>query len=306
MPEPDREAFADAWRASRARVESALCAAFDQRPEIPDTLLAAMRYATLDGGKRFRAMLVYVAGEHLAGSTPAAPAALDAIAAAVEMIHAYSLVHDDLPAMDDDDLRRGRPTCHRAFDEATAILAGDALQALAFELLAGDDLASVSAGRRLEMIQRLATGAGAMGMVGGQNLDMEATGLATEMPALQRMHGLKTGALIRSSCVLGGLAVPDIVVDRLDALDRYGEALGMAFQIADDILDVTADSDTLGKTSGADNRMQKATFVSLLGIEGALCERDRWHRLALETADLLGDNGGLFHQLADFVVERRY
>jgi geranylgeranyl pyrophosphate synthase len=224
----------------------------------------------------------------------------------VELIHAYSLVHDDLPAMDDDDLRRGRPTCHRAFDEATAILAGDALLTLAFELLAGENLRAVLPDRRLGMIRQLSMGAGATGMVGGQSLDVDATGAASDHDMLLRIHGMKTGALIRASCVLGGLAVNESSGEQLDALGAYGKALGMTFQIVDDILDATADSETLGKSAGADNRMRKSTFVTLLGLDAARDERDNWQQKALESAALLGDNEDLFHQLANFAVARSY
>ncbi len=298
--------FADSWGAYRQRVESALTWTFDSVSRAPQRLLDGMRYATLGGGKRLRAMLVYAAGEQLDKSGGAMPQVLDTAAVAVELVHAYSLVHDDLPAMDDDDLRRGRPTCHRAFDEATAILVGDALQSLAFERLgsiAGTDL---PADRVLAMVRQLGVAIGGEGMAGGQSLDMEATREALSLTQLESMHGMKTGALIRASCMLGGLAVPGATSEQLVALDRYGEAIGVAFQIVDDILDVTADSVTLGKQSGADNRMHKSTFVSLLGLEGARAERDIWHRAALESADDLGDNASLFHQLANFVVTRQY
>ena len=291
---------------------------FNDQDNIPQRTGSAMRYATLEGGKRFRAMLVYVSGLSLRGQGSDARVesftsdsddlvrVLDVIAAAVEMVHAYSLVHDDLPAMDDDDLRRGRPTCHRAYDEATAILAGDGLLTMAFELLASDALDMVAPRRRLMMVRQLATGAGAGGMVGGQSLDIDATGTRLDREQLVRVHRMKTGALIRSCCVLGGLAVNEATALQLEALETYGDALGMTFQIVDDILDVTADSSTLGKQSGADSRMEKSTFVSLLGLEGAAAERDIWHQKALESAAVLGDNAEMFNQLADFAVARSY
>lgn len=303
MPGDD---FGEHWRRCRERTESALKGVFEQHPAIPAGLIDAMRYATLDGGKRLRAMLVYAAGEQLKGCRPASGDVLDAAAAAVELVHAYSLVHDDLPAMDDDDLRRGRPTCHRKFDEATAILAGDALQSLAFEILCDGDPRSLSAERRLRMVNCLAAGIGGSGMAGGQMLDMAATGQTLDLEDLATMHGMKTGALIRTCCVLGGLAVAESTESQLNALDSYGKAIGMAFQIVDDILDVTTDSTVLGKDSGSDDRMHKTTFVSLLGLDEARVQRDRWHEAALENACALGDNGGIFHQIANFVVARSY
>ena len=298
--------FGEYWRRCRERTESVLQGMFDQQPDMPAGLMDAMRYATLDGGKRLRAMLVYAAGERLKGCGPAPGDVLDAAAAAVEMVHAYSLVHDDLPAMDDDDLRRGRPTCHRQFDEATAILVGDALQSLAFEVLSGGSPRSLPADRRLRMVNCLAVGIGGAGMAGGQKQDMAATGHTLDLEDLVSMHGMKTGALIRACCVLGGLAVAESTDSHLHALDRYGRAVGMAFQIVDDILDVTTDSAVLGKDSGSDDRMQKTTFVSLLGLDEARAQRDRWHEAALENACALGENGGIFHQIADFVVARSY
>ena len=303
MPMDDFDAH---WRRCRERTESALQEVFEQQSSVPDRLLEAMRYATLGGGKRLRAMLVYAAGEQLKGCSPAPRTVLDHAAAAVELVHAYSLVHDDLPAMDDDDLRRGNPTCHRRFDEATAILAGDALQSLAFELLCDGDSGPPPADRRLRMVRCLAAGIGGGGMAGGQALDMAAAGQTLDLGGLARMHGMKTGALIRTSCLLGGLAAEESTAAQMEALDRYGEAIGMAFQIVDDILDVTADSATLGKDSGSDDRMQKTTFVSLLGLDEARVQRDRWHRVALDKACALEDNGGIFHRIVDFIVSRSY
>ena len=257
-------------------------------------------------------MLVYACGE-LAGATPAQ---LDAPAAAVEMIHAYSLVHDDLPAMDDDDLRRGRPTCHIAYDEATAILAGDALQTLAFEILCTDPALAVSAECRLRMIETLACATGPGGMAGGQALDMAAAGsaeLVQDCAQLRRIHELKTGALIRAAARLGGLAAQanDRANDRADEewlarLDQYAASVGLAFQIVDDILDVAAAGETLGKRGGADRRMQKATYVSVLGVEKARAEARKLSQNAIETAASLGDNTKFLEQLAQFVVSRSF
>ena len=275
-----------------------------------------MRYACLNGGKRFRAMLVYACGE-LAG---AAAAQLDAPAAAVEMMHAYSLVHDDLPAMDDDDLRRGQPACHIAFDEATAILAGDALQSLALEVLCADRALTVPAERRLRMIETLAGAAGPGGMAGGQMLDMRATATSTAAATdsqgehspdgeqLTRIHNLKTGALIRAAARLGGLASARADEELLGALDAYAANVGLAFQIVDDLLDAqaSASGETLGKRGGADRRMQKATYVELLGIDGARTEARNLCQNALETTALLGDNAAFLARLAHFVVNRSF
>ncbi len=294
--------FESVWESCRERTERALSSRLPGAADSPERLHQAIRYACLDGGKRFRAMLVYACGE-LAG---AATEQLDAPAAAVEMIHAYSLVHDDLPAMDDDDLRRGRPTCHVAYDEATAILAGDALQALAFEILCNDPALAVSAGRRLRMIETLANAAGPGGMAGGQALDMAAAGGSAGLARLQRIHELKTGALIRAAARLGGLAAPEADEAFLERLDRYAASVGLAFQIVDDILDEAAAGETLGKRGGADRRMQKATYASLLGLEKARAEAQKLCRNALETAAALGDNAGFLQQLAHFVVNRRF
>ncbi len=259
-----------------------------------ERLHQAIRYACLNGGKRFRAMLVYACGE-VAG---AAPSLLDAPAAAVEMIHAYSLVHDDLPAMDDDDVRRGRPACHIAYDEATAILAGDALQALAFEILCGDPMLAIPAERRLQMIDTLAQATGPCGMAGGQALDMAADGgsAAPTLAQLKRIHELKTGALIRAAARLGGLAATQAEEGLLAHLDQYAASIGLAFQIVDDILD----------GNEADRQRQKATYMSVLGVEKARDEAQKLCQNALESAASLGDNARFLQQLAHFVVNRSF
>ena len=233
-------------------------------PLAGDTRLrAAMRHAVLLGGKRMRPLLVYATGTLLGADEDA----LDGAACAVELIHAYSLVHDDLPAMDDDALRRGQPTVHVAFDEATAVLAGDALQTLAFETLA---TAPLPAATRVEMVTELARASGIAGMCGGQALDIDATGQANGIgiDALQQLHALKTGALLRASVRLGAIAAGADQASRI-ALDRYADALGLAFQIRDDLLDIEGDAATLGKTAGKDVEQDKATFPALLGIEAS-------------------------------------
>ncbi len=265
----------------------------------PDArLIEAMRYATLSGGKRLRPVLVYAAGR----TTGAPEPALDAMAAAVEMIHVYSLIHDDLPAMDDDDLRRGRPTCHKAFDEATAILAGDALQALAFDILT-DGVAELPAPTGLNAVRELARAAGLHGMAGGQAIDLGACGQPIDLPELERMHRLKTGALIRASVRLGALAgTPD--PDALERLTRYAECIGLAFQIRDDVLDVEGDPEILGKACGADARLHKPTFPSLQGLEAS---RERAVALideALTELQPFGQEADLLRFLARYIVDR--
>ena len=282
----------------RARVEQALEAALPAAAQSPQRLHQAMRHSVLGGGKRLRPLLVYAAGR----CTGADIARLDAPAAAVELVHAYSLVHDDLPAMDDDALRRGQPTTHIAFDEASAILAGDALQALAFELLAHAD---VDPGIAVGWLRSLSAAAGAAGMCGGQALDIAATGTGQDQAGLERMHGLKTGALIRSAVHMGALAGSDDAAT-LDGLDRFAELLGLAFQVRDDILDIEADSATLGKTAGKDQAEDKSTYPALLGLDGA-----RQYLVQLETQMLHclqahGDNADALRALARLAVHRRH
>jgi len=292
--------FESEWERYQIRVEQVLRQRVASIERIPPRLSQGMKYACLNGGKRFRAFLVYACGK-LAG---ASLEQLDAPACAVEMIHAYSLTHDDLPAMDDDKLRRGKPSCHIAFDEATAILVGDALQAEAFAILAdgADEINGVSQAR---MIAELAKASGGGGMVGGQILDMEATGKTVDYGYMVRMHGLKTGALIRASALLGGLAAEKVGQNFLARLDRYAAAVGLAFQISDDILDETSDSGTLGKPAGADSRMKKSTYTSVLGPEKARAEAKKLCDQAIETVQGLGDNARLLEQLAKFVVKKK-
>lgn len=279
------------------RAENALDHRLPPAGQSPADLHRAMRYAVLGGGKRLRPMLVYAAAHAMGrGDT-----SLDAPACAVELIHAYSLVHDDLPAMDDDALRRGRPTCHMVFGEAMAILAGDALQALAFEMLA--EQAGVDPGTVVAMLSALGRACGAEGMAGGQALDLSAVGRHLDQKELEHMHACKTGALIRASVQLGGLAA-NADTDTLAALDRYAGAVGLAFQVRDDILDVEGDTAVIGKTAGKDADADKPTFPSILGLE-ASCER--LHELtdiALDAIKPLGDRGDLLRQLAKYAAER--
>lgn len=265
----------------------------------------AMRYSVLGGGKRLRPVLVYVTGEAFGASLDA----LDVPAAAVELVHVYSLVHDDLPAMDDDDLRRGRPTCHKAFDEATAILVGDALQVLAFDVLAhgacGAGLpVDSTAGQRLAMIRILARAIGTGGMAGGQALDLEAVGRRLEVPALENMHRRKTGALIEASVLLGATAAGVAEPERLAALAIFGAEIGLAFQIQDDILDVEGDASLLGKSTGADAALAKPTYPSTVGLEEAHRHARAHCDAALAALAPLGPRGGPLAALARFVVDR--
>lgn len=287
-------------REYRNRCEAALESWLPAPETLPQHLHQAMRYSVLGGGKRVRALLVYAAGE-VVGSEPAR---LDGPAAAVELIHAYSLVHDDLPAMDDDDLRRGKPTCHRAYDEATAILVGDALQSLAFEVLANDPAIGASPAVRVALVRELAAAAGSRGMCGGQAIDMAAVGRQLDLEQLQTMHAYKTGALIRASVRMGALTRPDVPAETLERLDDYAKAMGLAFQIRDDILDVEADTETLGKPQGSDAARNKPTYTALLGIEGAREKAQSLHRRALDDLAPFGEAAATLRGLADFIVER--
>jgi geranylgeranyl pyrophosphate synthase len=256
-------AFADRIPDYLDRVERTLDRGLPSADADPIRLHEAMRYAVLGGGKRVRPLLVYATAETLGVDA----ARVDAVAAAVECIHAYSLVHDDLPAMDDDDLRRGRPTCHKQFDEATAILAGDALQVLAIELVARDPAQAGDAATRLAMIELLAAASGSGGMAGGQAIDLAAVGQELTLTELERMHARKTGALIRASVLVAAAAAPALDARRHDALARYGARIGLAFQIHDDVLDESGLTETIGKRSGADRARGKPTFPSVVGLE---------------------------------------
>ncbi|MEW6646845.1 MAG: (2E,6E)-farnesyl diphosphate synthase [Pseudomonadota bacterium] len=287
-------------RAHAARAEAALQQRLPPADELPARLHAAMRYAALDGGKRVRPVLVYTTGEVL--GVPLEQ--LDGPACAVELIHAYSLVHDDLPAMDDDDLRRGKPTCHKAFDEASAILAGDALQTLAFQVLAEDPAMTAAPAQRLAMVRELAVASGSRGMAGGQAIDMAATGKGLSLPELQQMHSLKTGALIRAAVRLGALGRPGLAPALFQALDDYAAAIGLAFQIRDDILDVESSTEQLGKRQGADQALAKSTYVALLGLDGAKAKAREVHAAARTALTPLGEAAAPLGALADFIVER--
>ncbi len=289
-----------ALQALIVRAEQALDRALPPADHPPAELHRAMRYAVLGGGKRLRPLLVYAAG-HALGSDSAA---LDAPACAVELIHAYSLVHDDLPAMDDDALRRGRPTCHIVFGEAMAILAGDALQALAFEILATRPH-GVDAARRVEMLGLLGRACGAEGMAGGQALDLAAVGRTLSLAELEHMHACKTGALIRASVGLGAL-VAGADAGQLAALDRYAGAVGLAFQVRDDILDVEGESTVIGKTAGKDAAANKPTFPSIIGLDASRARLTALIADALEAIAPLGERAALLRELAHYAAQRRH
>ena len=296
MSAPDFHAWS---RDVAARTEAALERMLPAARIAPQRLHDAMRYSTLGGGKRVRAMLVFAAGEIRA----AGGERLEVAAAAVEMIHAYSLIHDDLPCMDDDVLRRGKPTCHVEFDEATALLAGDALQSLAFQLLAEHRLA-VDPAAQLEMIRLFAAACGSRGMAGGQAIDLDAVGKSLTLPELEFMHILKTGALIRASVLLGAHCGAPLGAAELDRLDRYGKSVGLAFQVVDDILDEEADSATLGKTVGKDRQSGKPTYTSLMGLPAA---KDFAGELLADARDALSgfdQRAERLRELADFIVRR--
>jgi farnesyl diphosphate synthase len=266
----------------------------------PASLHAAMRYAVLDGGKRIRPTLVYAAGQ----TVGADPETLDVPACAVELIHAYSLVHDDLPAMDNDDLRRGKPSCHRAFGEATAILAGDALQSLAFHVLAHNSAPGLDTATRLQMLETLALAAGSRGMAGGQAIDLAATGQQLNIAELEDMHIHKTGALIRASVVLGSLSSTHTDDLALARLDHYAKCIGLAFQIRDDILDVEGEAETMGKNTGMDQHLEKSTYPSLIGLEAARQRARELHEEAMDSLSGFDENADPLRWISMYIVER--
>ena len=283
-----------------SRADDVLARVLPPEDQPPVELHRAMRYAVLGGGKRLRPLLVYAAGTTLGAPLDR----LDAAAAAVEIIHAYSLVHDDLPAMDDDSLRRGRPTCHVVFGEAMAILAGDALQALAFDVLAHDATLDVDAGTRVAMLRALAIACGSHGMAGGQAFDLAAVGTKLSAAELERMHVHKTGALIRASVRLGALAAGCRDEATLAALERYGLAVGLAFQIRDDLLDIEAGTEQLGKTAGKDVAASKPTYPAILGVDASRGELAALTATALGAVESLGAPAMALRDLAHFVMLR--
>lgn len=288
-----------AWqRAVQTQMEQTLKHFLPSVEQAPKILHEAMHYAVLDGGKRVRPLLVYAAGELFDADTDAMARA----AAAVEMIHAYSLVHDDMPCMDDDALRRGKATVHKKYDEATALLVGDALQAQAFALLAEG---SLEASRKVAMLSRLALAAGSLGMCGGQAIDCAAVGQAISLQELEHMHKLKTGALLEAAVMLGAWAGKTLLAAESLALQAYAQAIGLAFQVVDDILDATADSATLGKTAGKDAANNKPTYVSLMGLDASLALAEKLRQDAHSALLPFGDGATRLRELADLIVQRK-
>jgi geranylgeranyl pyrophosphate synthase len=293
--------LADDWQsACRERVEGVLHRVLPAEEREPARLHRAMRYAALGEGKRIRPLLVYATGDAI--GVPAET--LDAAAAAVELIHAYSLVHDDLPAMDDDDLRRGRPTTHRAFDEATAILAGDALQVLAFELLANEPMTGVGDTGRIAMIRLLAHASGTAGMAGGQAMDLAATGRRLSPRQIEEMHELKTGALIRASVLIACAASAGMPAAKRDALDRYGRSIGLAFQIVDDLLDVLGDPAVTGKVGGSDALRGKPTYPAVAGVAAARARAAELAGDGVAALAVFGPEAGRLREFAGDLVWR--
>ncbi|MDD5387793.1 MAG: polyprenyl synthetase family protein [Gallionellaceae bacterium] len=291
-----------AWsRAIQTRAENVLAALLPDADIAPEKLHAAMRYVCLGGGKRVRPMLAYAAGEAVGGD----PARIDHAAAAVELIHVYSLTHDDLPCMDDDDLRRGKPTCHVAYDEATALLVGDALQSLAFEALTHPG-AATAAEVQVEMLRLLARASGSRGMAGGQAVDLAATGRALDLAELEFMHIHKTGALIQSAVLLGALAGGALETGARESLERYARCIGLAFQVMDDVLDAETDTATLGKTAGKDAAQGKATYLTLMNVKEARAYAHELLNDALEAIQPFGAAGQRLAEIARFIVERSY
>ncbi len=300
MPVATPSADFSGWVAERRdHIEGALDQLLPRAVE-PARLHEAMRYAVLGGGKRIRALLAFAAGE----VTGAEVQDVVPAAAAVELMHAYSLVHDDLPCMDDDILRRGRPTCHVAFDEATALLVGDSLQSLAFQVLSQPGVAGP--GVRLEMLHQLALAAGSRGMAGGQAMDLAATGRDLSLPELEMMHIHKTGALIRAAVGLGARCAAQPEPSTLGALDRFAKTAGLAFQVIDDVLDAGGDTATLGKTAGKDASQGKLTYVSMMGLARAREFAAELRLRAVTALDPLGVKARRLHQLLDLIVERSY
>ncbi|MCU7915960.1 MAG: (2E,6E)-farnesyl diphosphate synthase [Candidatus Thiodiazotropha sp. (ex Gloverina cf. vestifex)] len=294
------QALSEFMQQCRERVESSLEHALPSSSMLPTRLHEAMRYSALSGGKRIRPTLVYATGQAVDVSSER----LDSPAVAVELIHAYSLVHDDLPAMDDDDLRRNQPTCHKAYDEATAILVGDALQAQAFQALCCGNSMQTDAETRIKMLETLTRASGSRGMAGGQAIDLESVGKELNLAELEILHIHKTGALIRAAVHLATLLNPQIGQEKTQALDRYAKCVGLAFQIRDDILDVEGDTEILGKTQGKDSAQDKPTYPALLGLSGA---REKAEELLSEALRCLGhfdDEADPLRWIAKYIIGR--
>ena len=297
----DAAAFESLIESYQLRVDAALEHWLPGEAVNPTQLHSAMRYAVLAPGKRVRPILVYATASALGIDL----SRVDGAAAAVEIIHAYSLIHDDLPAMDDDDLRRGRPTCHRKFDESTAILAGDALQALAFYIISHDPEMTEDSSSRLEMIEKLSLFSGSRGMAGGQAIDLASVGKSLNIAELETMHIHKTGALIRTCIQLAALSTGALTKRQFKALDSYAKCIGLSFQVQDDILDVTGDTETLGKTQGADFARNKPTFPSIIGLEASYEKAQELHQLALQAISIFGEEADILRYISAWFVERK-
>jgi len=283
------------------RTESALDHFLPAADIAPEKLHAAMRYSVMGGGKRVRALLAHAAAELCDAEAKKA----DVAACAIELIHAYSLVHDDMPCMDDDDLRRGKPSCHKQYDDATALLVGDALQSLAFQLLSQPGL-HADAARQLHMVHALAVASGSRGMAGGQAIDLASVGQSLNQSELEYMHIHKTGALIRAAALLGAHCADKVPTETLKAIDHYAQSIGLAFQVIDDILDTEADTATLGKTAGKDAESNKPTYVTILGLSRAKTLAQELYEHAVSQVSPYGEKAGRLIQLADFIMQRNH
>ena len=297
-----RAAFLAQLESWRSRIELALAARLPNADAVPTRLHQAMRYSVLGGGKRVRPALLFAT----ACAVGLAEAEVEAAACAVELVHVYSLVHDDLPAMDDDDMRRGRPTCHKAYDEATAILVGDALQPLAFQLLACDPALPADPAVRLRLIELLAEASGTFGMAGGQAIDLAVQGKQLDVAQVEEMHARKTGALIRVSVLMAAVCAPALEPRLYDALAGFATPIGLAFQIQDDLLDVIGDASTLGKATGADSERAKPTHPAVIGIESSQERVRLLHAQALDALAPFGSRAEPLRSLADWLLSRRY
>lgn len=284
----------------QTRIEQAMDSWLPSNTTHPSQLHEAMRYSALSGGKRIRPILVYATGDALGIERKH----LDGVASAVELIHAYSLIHDDLPAMDDDDLRRGKPTCHKVFGEALAILAGDALQALAFYILSHDKDLPVNSDIRILMMETLSLACGSRGMAGGQAIDLTSIGKVLEIAELEDMHIHKTGALIRASVLLSAYCLPGIDDSTLQRLDHYGKCVGLAFQIRDDILDVEGETEVIGKTQGSDIAQNKPTYPALIGVENARQQAKELHADALKSLEPLDERADTLRNISRYIIDR--
>ena len=297
----DLAAFGQQLSQWQTRMEQALATRLPGADEIPTRLHEAMRYCVLGGGKRIRPALVFATGRTLG----LAETDVEAAACAIELVHVYSLVHDDLPAMDDDDLRRGRPTCHKAYDEATAVLVGDALQPLAFQLLARDPQLPADPAIRLKLIDLLAEASGTFGMAGGQAVDLSVQGQAIGIAEVEQMHARKTGALIKVSVMMAAACVPTLAPALADNLARFATAIGLAFQIQDDLLDVLGDPSTLGKATGADSARAKPTYPAVIGVEASQARMQKLHGEALEALEPFGAQADPLRLLAEWLLKRQ-